>query len=110
MALAIQLQALLTRLATSPAQAWVAKVGIEAVAVTGGDVKVPQKNLASAMCCGDRRARKQLSASQTCCAETEAMLLRIVKLRRSFIAFSGLPKNCNNPKPRTENEEKSPTL
>lgn len=63
-AVAIQLQAELTRLATFPVQAATAKEGIALVAVTEAVVKVPQNAFASSMRSVPRRPRRQLSALQ----------------------------------------------
>jgi hypothetical protein len=63
-AVVIQLHALLTRLATLPVQAATANDGIALVAVTGPDVKVPQKDTAASRRLDARRARRQLSALQ----------------------------------------------
>ena len=63
-ALAIQLHALLTRLATLLVQAATANNGIALAAVTGPDVKVPQKDTAASRRSDARRARRQLSELQ----------------------------------------------
>jgi hypothetical protein len=63
-AVAIQLHALLTRLATLPVQAATANNGIALAAVTGPDVKVPQKDTAASRRPDARRARRQLSELQ----------------------------------------------
>ena len=59
---AMQVHALLTRLATSPLHAATAYEGIALAAVTGAVVKVPQNDCASASLLGARSARRQLSA------------------------------------------------
>lgn len=61
---AIQLHALLTRLATFPVQAATANDGITLVAVTGAVVKVPQNSCAASTRSLARKARRQLSALQ----------------------------------------------
>jgi hypothetical protein len=61
---AMQVHALLTRLATLPVHAATAYDGIALAAVTGAVVKVPQNDCASASLLGARSARRQLSALQ----------------------------------------------
>jgi len=61
---AMQLHALLTRLATLPVQAATAKDGMALVAVTGELVKVPQNESAASSLSEARSARRQLSALQ----------------------------------------------
>jgi len=64
-AVAMQLHALLTRLATLPVQAATAKDGMALVAVTGEEVvKVPQNESAASSLSEARSARRQLSALQ----------------------------------------------
>jgi hypothetical protein len=80
---AIQLQALLTRLAAFPVHAAAANVGRGTVAL-GEAVNVPQKALASTMRSAARRARRQLSELQVC-AETEARLPKAKRLLMNFM-------------------------
>ena len=86
---AMQVQALLTRLATSPVQAWTANVGIAAVAVTGAVVKVPQNALASSKRAEARSPRRQLSALQAC-AEAEARLPRARRVLTNFMLIPAM--------------------
>jgi hypothetical protein len=67
---AIQLHALLTRLATLPVHAATANEGIAPVAVTGAVVKVPQNASAASRRSDARRARRQLSELQLAATST----------------------------------------
>lgn len=69
---AIQVHALLTRLATLPAHAATAYNGIALAAVTGAVVKVPQNDYALASLLGARSARRQLSVLQFAAATAAA--------------------------------------
>lgn len=69
-AVAMQLHALLTRLATLPVHAAIANDGIALVAVTGAVVKVPQNATAASRRSDARRARRQLSELQLAATPT----------------------------------------
>lgn len=77
---AMQEQAELTRLLTFPVQAAAYAEGTVAEA----EVKVPQNALASAICAGARRARRQLSALQLC-AVAQAIPPKAMMLEVNFM-------------------------